>query len=98
MHYRAKPPFTGCLELCAKGESYRGLTAFVGEDGQVVVSEVRRRVCTHTLAFEGDGQVTFFDGTWSEYERHLRLSAEAEGEEAAGGSGGGKRFRPLAYY
>ena len=33
------------------------------------------RVCTHVLAFEGDSQVFFFSGTWSEYEadRHRRL-------------------------
>lgn len=27
------------------------------------------RVCSHTLAFEGDGEVNFFEGTYSEYER-----------------------------
>ena len=26
------------------------------------------RVCTHILAFEGDSQVTFFPGNWTEYE------------------------------
>jgi ATPase subunit of ABC transporter with duplicated ATPase domains len=38
------------------------------------------RVATHILAFEGDSQVTFFEGNWSEYEedRKQRLGAEAE--------------------
>ncbi|MFO1519593.1 MAG: energy-dependent translational throttle protein EttA [bacterium] len=38
------------------------------------------RVATHILAFEGDSQVTWFDGNFSEYEedRKKRLGAEAE--------------------
>ena len=38
------------------------------------------RVATHILAFEGDSQVTWFDGNYSEYEedRHKRLGAEAD--------------------
>ncbi len=37
----------------------------------IVISHDRRfldRVATHILAFEGDSRVTFFDGTFSEYE------------------------------
>ncbi len=30
------------------------------------------RVCTHILAFEGDSQVAWFDGNFSEYEEHRR--------------------------
>ena len=30
------------------------------------------RVCTHTLSFEGDSQVTYFDGPFSEYEENKR--------------------------
>ena len=30
------------------------------------------RVCTHTLAFEGDSQVYFFEGNFSEYEENKR--------------------------
>ena len=30
------------------------------------------RVCTHTLAFEGDSQVHYFDGNFSEYEENKR--------------------------
>jgi ATPase subunit of ABC transporter with duplicated ATPase domains len=38
------------------------------------------RVATHILAFEGDSQVSFFEGNWSEYEadRKARLGAAAE--------------------
>jgi energy-dependent translational throttle protein EttA len=38
------------------------------------------RISTHTLAFEGDSQVFFYEGPWSEYEadRKRRLGAEAE--------------------
>ena len=38
------------------------------------------RVATHILAFEGDSQVEFFPGTYSEYEadRKRRLGDEAD--------------------
>src|SRR5215213_7315394 len=38
------------------------------------------RVATHVLAFEGDSQVTWFEGNFEEYEenRHARLGAEAD--------------------
>ena len=36
------------------------------------------RIATHILAFEGDGQVTFFHGNYSEYEEnHLKRTANA---------------------
>jgi energy-dependent translational throttle protein EttA len=37
------------------------------------------RVATHILAFEGDSQVVFFNGNWSEYEadRKKRLGTDA---------------------
>ncbi len=37
------------------------------------------RICTHILAFEGDSQVYFFEGTYSEYEvnKKMRLGADA---------------------
>ncbi|HKL49000.1 MAG TPA: energy-dependent translational throttle protein EttA [Desulfuromonadales bacterium] len=49
----------------------------------VVISHDRwflDRIATHILAFEGDSQVTFFEGNWSEYDedRKKRLGAEAE--------------------
>jgi sulfate-transporting ATPase len=38
------------------------------------------RVCTHVLAFEGDSQVTWFEGNFDAYEehRHARLGAAAD--------------------
>ena len=30
------------------------------------------RVATHMLAFEGDSQVTWFEGSYDEYEEHRR--------------------------
>ncbi|MDW8328115.1 MAG: energy-dependent translational throttle protein EttA [Anaerolineales bacterium] len=49
----------------------------------IVVSHDRwflDRIATHILAFEGDSQVRFFHGNWSEYEadRRRRLGVEAE--------------------
>jgi sulfate-transporting ATPase len=48
----------------------------------VVISHDRwflDRIATHILAFEGDSQVTWFEGTYAEYEAHRR---ETLGEEA----------------
>ncbi len=49
----------------------------------VVISHDRwflDRVATHVLAFEGDSQVTWFEGNFEEYERHRHelLGAEAD--------------------
>ena len=49
----------------------------------VVISHDRwflDRIATHILAFEGDSQVVFFQGNWSEYEadRKKRLGVAAE--------------------
>jgi ATPase subunit of ABC transporter with duplicated ATPase domains len=49
----------------------------------VVISHDRwflDRICTHVLAFEGDSQVVWFEGTYEEYEasRRARLGAEAD--------------------
>ena len=49
----------------------------------VVISHDRwflDRVATHVLAFEGDSQVTWFEGNFEEYEEHRRrqLGAEAD--------------------
>ncbi|MEE8398518.1 MAG: ATP-binding cassette domain-containing protein, partial [Desulfobacterales bacterium] len=49
----------------------------------VVISHDRwflDRIATHILAFEGNSQVRFFNGNWTEYEadRKRRLGAEAE--------------------
>jgi sulfate-transporting ATPase len=57
------------------------LLAFAG--CAVVISHDRwflDRVATHVLAFEGDSQVTWFEGNFDAYEehRHARLGAEAD--------------------
>ena len=49
----------------------------------VVVSHDRwflDRIATHILAFEGESQVRWFEGNWSDYEadRRKRLGIEAE--------------------
>ena len=56
-----------------------GLEAFAG--CAVVISHDRwflDRICTHILAFEGDGNVFFFEGSYSDYEVHKakRLGTE----------------------
>ena len=46
-----------------------GLDSFAG--CAVVISHDRwflDRICTHILAFEGDGEVVFFEGDYSDYE------------------------------
>lgn len=51
-----------------------GLTNFAG--CAVVISHDRwflDRICTHILAFEGDSQVFFFEGSYSEYEENKRM-------------------------
>ena len=48
----------------------------------VVISHDRwflDRVCTHLLSFEGDSQVRFFEGNWTEYEEWVKANL---GEEA----------------
>ena len=57
-----------------------GLERFAG--CAVVISHDRwflDRICTHILAFEGDSQVYFFEGTYTEYEanKKMRLGADA---------------------
>ncbi len=50
-----------------------GLESFAG--CAVVVSHDRwflDRICTHILAFEGDSNVVFFEGTYSEYVEHKK--------------------------
>ena len=57
-----------------------GLESFAG--CAVIISHDRwflDRICTHILAFEGDSQVYYFEGSFSEYEenRKKRLGGEA---------------------
>ena len=58
-----------------------GLENFAG--CAVVISHDRwflDRICTHILAFEGDGQMYWYEGSYSEYEAHkkMRLGEDAE--------------------
>jgi ATP-binding cassette ChvD family protein len=60
----------------------------------VVISHDRwflDRIATHILAFEGDSQVTFFEGNYQDYEkvRHEHLGAEADQPHRI-------RYKPLA--
>jgi len=63
--------------LCALEEA---LENFAG--CAVIISHDRwflDRIATHILAFEGDSQVVFFTGNWTEYEadRKKRLGSQA---------------------
>ncbi|MEG1574800.1 MAG: energy-dependent translational throttle protein EttA [Bacteroidales bacterium] len=56
-----------------------GLENFAG--CAVVVSHDRwflDRICTHILAFEGDSQVFYFEGSYSEYEENKKMRLGAE--------------------
>jgi ATPase subunit of ABC transporter with duplicated ATPase domains len=58
-----------------------GLENFAG--CAVVISHDRwflDRICTHILAFEGEGQLYWYEGSYSEYEAHkkMRLGEDAE--------------------
>ena len=58
-----------------------GLEQFAGT--VIVISHDRwflDRICTHTLAFEGDSNVVWYEGSYSEYEedRHKRLGVDAD--------------------
>jgi len=50
------------------------------EDGAAMIVSHDRwfldRICTHTLAFEGDGRVVSFPGCWSEYDAMKRGTAD----------------------
>jgi energy-dependent translational throttle protein EttA len=39
------------------------------------------RLATHILAFEGDSQVTWFEGNYGDYEDHRRRTLGAEGAQ-----------------
>jgi len=57
-----------------------GLENFAG--CAVVISHDRwflNRICTHILAFEGDSQVFFFEGSYTEYEENKRMRLGDEG-------------------
>jgi ATP-binding cassette ChvD family protein len=56
-------------------ESFAGCAVVISHDRWFL-----DRVATHILAFEGDSQVVYFDGNYSEYEadRHRRLGTAAD--------------------
>jgi ATPase subunit of ABC transporter with duplicated ATPase domains len=56
-------------------ESYPGCAVVISHDRWFL-----DRVATHILAFEGDSQVRWFEGNFSEYEafRHREMGAEAD--------------------
>ena len=76
-------------------ETLRALEDALGEfAGTVLVVSHDRwfldRIATHILAFEGDSQVTFFEGNYREYEadKKTRLGEEAAAPHRI-------RYRPL---
>jgi sulfate-transporting ATPase len=56
-------------------EAYPGCAVVISHDRWFL-----DRIATHVLAFEGDSQVTWYEGNFSDYEadRHKRLGAEAD--------------------
>ena len=67
-----------------------GLEAFAG--CAVVISQDRwflDRICTHILAFEGNGEVFYFEGSYSEYEINKARRLGTDGEIKKG------RYRKL---
>ena len=87
--------------------------ALVGWSGCAMITSHDRwfldRIATHILAFEGDSQVTWFEGNYQEYEDHRRrtLGEEADRPQAdrlpppdhprLSGRRGGRGARPSAY-
>ena len=60
----------------------------------VVISHDRwflDRVCTHILSFEGDSQVRFFEGNWSEYEEWMKSNVGPDALEPHR-----VRYKPIA--
>ena len=48
-------------------ENFAGCAAVISHDRWFL-----DRICTHILAFEGDSQVYFFEGSFSEYEENKK--------------------------
>ena len=48
-------------------ENFAGCAAIISHDRWFL-----DRICTHILAFEGDSQVYFFEGSFSEYEENKK--------------------------
>jgi ATPase subunit of ABC transporter with duplicated ATPase domains len=56
-------------------EAFSGCAAVISHDRWFL-----DRIATHILAFEGDGEVVWFEGNYAEYEEHRRRTL---GEDAA---------------
>ncbi len=81
-------------------ETLRSLEEALGnfEGTSMIISHDRYfldRLCTHILAFEGDGRVDFFEGTWTEYLKEAQNSIH---QKDTSEEGKGKRYRPLNYF
>ena len=57
-------------------ENFAGCSVIISHDRWFL-----DRVCTHILAFEGDSQVYFFEGTYSEYEENRKKRLGDEGRK-----------------
>ena len=61
----------------------RAWTLLLGEDlhyGVFERGDEELAVATHVLAFEGDSQVTWFEGNFAAYEEHRRAQLGAEAD------------------
>jgi ATPase subunit of ABC transporter with duplicated ATPase domains len=62
------------IDVNTLGALEEGLENFAG--CAVVISHDRwflDRICTHILAYEGDSQVYWFEGSYSDYEQNKRM-------------------------
>ena len=55
-------------------ENFAGCSVIISHDRWFL-----DRVCTHILAFEGDSQVYFFEGSYTEYEENRKKRLGDEG-------------------
>lgn len=53
-------------------QDYNGCAFIVSHDRYFL-----DRVCTHTLSFEGEGDIVWYDGPWSSYEEYRRKDLPA---------------------
>lgn len=77
----ARPEPTNDLDVDTLRCLEEAITAFAGS--VIVISHDRwflERVATHIMAYEGDSQVTWFEGSYNEYEadRRRRMPGTAE--------------------
>ena len=63
--------------------SWNGVTMCISHDRWFL-----NKICTHIMAYEGDSQVTFFQGSYDEYEEHRK-------ERMGGGEPTRIKYRPM---